>query len=204
LVVVGIAPTADARDLEGSFAFTSARTCTVASKPFTNDASGVPTIIPNVSPAPPGFFFRQEATDTGITTFNENGHGKNTVRSRTMNITNTTPGDGNSILSITDSSDTFTFTVNEDNTVDLNIGQVTFSTVLGGGTGNTGTVTPRLSRIQLSKDGNTFVTVNRRAIEQETVIINVPGTPPTTITQFRLCNRSTTGERIRNDDRHDD
>src|SRR5262249_55798982 len=122
-----------------------------------------------------------------------------------MNITNTAPGDSNSILSISDNANLFTFTVNEDNTVDLNNGTVTFSTVLGGGKGNTGTATPRLSRIQLSKDGNTFVSVNKSEIEQETVIINMPGTPPPTpVTQFRLCNRSTTGVRIGNDDRHDD
>src|SRR5262249_54010503 len=195
LSVVGIASTVEARDLEGRFAFTQARTCTqtAGNTPFVADASGAPTIIPAAG------VFRQAADDTGILTFNEDGTGTNTGRSRTMNITDMTVGD--SILSISDFSTPFTFKVNNDNTVDISFGVTTFSTVLGGGTGNTGTVTGRLAQIQLGKDGNTFVGVNRNAITQETVVTKVVGDG--TRTQFRICTRSTTGVRIRNDDRDD-
>src|SRR5262249_25870101 len=67
LSVVGIAPTVEGRDLEGSFAFTSARTCTqtAGNTLFVADGSGAPTIIPAAG------VFRVAADDTETLPFNE-------------------------------------------------------------------------------------------------------------------------------------
>ena len=147
-----------------------------------HDPSGAPTIIP----PPPVNLFRQEAVDSGTITYNSDGTGSSTSRSSTKNITAT----GGSILSISENSNTFTYTIDEDNTVHLNIGEVTFTTVLGAGTGNTGTVSPRTVRLQLGDGGKTLVSAPRTTIEQETVQFNLVGGG--TATNFRLCTRSST------------
>jgi len=186
VTVGGVAPMVDARViLNGSYAFTTARTCTVASNPFTNDASGKPTIITTTPTLT--FLFRQEAVDSGIITFNADGTGASTSRSSTMNITATT----GSILSVSENSNTFTYTVNADGTVDLDVGVVSFTTVLGGGTNNSGTASAREAQLQIGNGGNSLVSAPRNDIEQETVIINLaPPNGSGSITQYRICNRS--------------
>src|SRR5215813_10898194 len=87
LSVVGIASTVEARDLEGRFAFTQARTCTqtTGNTPFGTDTSGASNIIT-------GTVIRVTADDTGVLTFNEDGTGINTGLTRNMNISNTQVG----------------------------------------------------------------------------------------------------------------
>jgi hypothetical protein len=181
----GVAPTVEARtNLNGAYAFTTARTCTVSNNPFTTDPSGAPTIIP-----PGSQVFRQAAVDSGTVTFNPDGTGSSTSRSTTMNITAT----GGSILSISENSSTFTYTIDEDDTVHLSVGVVTFTTVLGAGFRNSGTVSPRSAVLQIGDGGKTLVSAPRELIEQETQQINIFNDG--TITQYRLCTRSTTEAR---------
>jgi len=176
----GIAPAVEARtNLNGTYAFTQVRSCTVANSPFDDDPSGAPTRIPAT-----GVVARQVAEDSGITTFNADGTGTTSGRSSSMNISNTTVGA--SILSITEFSVPFTYTVNADNTVDINNGVTTFATVLGGGAGNTGTVDPRSARLTIGNGANTLVRAPRTEIEQETLHFN------NQTTQYRLCTRSVT------------
>jgi hypothetical protein len=161
--------------LTGTYAFTSTRTCIVASSPFLDDVSGSPTIIP-------GPVTRQAAVDSGIATFNHDGTGTSTSRTSSLSLTAT----GGSVQAISENASSFTYTVNADDTVNVNFGQVTFTIVLGGSTGSTGTVAPRSARLQIVNNGKTLVSAPQNTIEQETVQTN--GSSP----QFRLCNRSTT------------
>lgn len=182
LTVAGAAPTVEARmTLNGEYAFTTARSCTVAISPFDIDASGNPTRIPET-----GVAFRQDAVDSGIITFNVDGTGTSVGRSKTMNISNTTVGA--SIVGISEFSGPITYTVNADNTVDVSFGVVTFTTILGGGIRNTGTVSPRTARLQIGNGGNAIVSAPATTIEQETLVITPPFGP--TFMQYRLCTRS--------------
>ena len=174
----GVPPVEARTNLNGPYAFTTFRSCTVANSPFINDASGAPTVVPA------GGVFRQNTVDSGIQTFNEDGTGTITGRSTTMNVT----AGGGSILNISEFSLPFTYTVNADDTVDISLGQATFAIVLGNGTGNTGTASPRSARVQIGNGANTLVTAPRIEIEQETVNINV--LIDGTFTQYRLCVRS--------------
>src|SRR5215471_4978594 len=183
--VGGVAPTVQARTkLNGTYAFTSVRTCTqtLTNTPFIADASGAPTVIPT------GGVLREEAVDSGVTTFNADGTGTTTSTGRTMNLSNFTIG--GSIFSVSESSDTFTYTVNADDTVDLSIGEVKFKTVLGTGAGNTGTVSPRSARLQVGDGANTLVSAPRTEIEQETIVFNLANDG--SITRYRICTRSST------------
>ena len=177
LLAVGvIAPRADARtSLNGTYAYTTARTCIVVNSPFFVDASGNPTIIS-------GTVSRQSAVDSGIATFNADGTGTTTSRTSSLSLTAT----GGSVQSISENASPFTYRVTADDMVDVDFGQVTFTIVLGGGTGNTGTVGPRSNRFQIVNGGQTLVSAPPNAIEQE--ILQTTGASP----QYRLCNRSTT------------
>jgi len=183
LVVTAIGAVAvEARaNLNGAYAFTTAQSCTVANDPFGTDASGAPTVIPA------GGVFRQVTVNTGIDTFNVNGTGTSIGQAHTMNITNTAAGA--SIFSISDFSNPFTYTVNDDNTVDVSFGVATFTTVAGGGTGNTGTVTGTSRQFRIGNGGNTLVGQGGD-IQQETLTLNILNDG--TITQYRICTRSST------------
>lgn len=180
-----VTPTAEARmNLNGDYASTSSRSCTVQTTPpgFVPDpTSGAPTVIT-------GFVFRQNAADSSTFTFNVNGTGSITGVSRTMNISATAPV--SSIYSVSQFSTPFTYVVNPDDTVDLSFGVTTFTTVNGSGTGNTGTVSPRLARLKLGSGGNTLVSGQGTGIGQEVVTITTPAN--VTFTQWRLCTRSST------------
>jgi len=179
-----VTPTAEARmSLNGDYASTSSRSCTVQTTgPFLPDpTSGAPTVIS-------GFVFRQNVADSSTMTFSVNGTGSITGVSRTMNITSTAPG--SSIYSVSQFSTPFTYVVNPDDSVDISFGVSTFTTINGSGTGNTGTVSPRLARVKIANGGNTLVSGQGTGIGQEIVTITPPVGP--TITQWRLCTRSST------------
>lgn len=177
-----IVPTVEARmNLNGSYASTTARSCTVSNIPFANDASGAPTVIA-------GGVFRQDAVDTAIVTFNADGTGMSIGLSRTMNTTTTFVGA--SIVTISEFSAPFTYVVNADDTVDVSFGVVTFTTVLGGGTGNTGTVSPAVRRLQMGHGAQALVSGPPLGVAQETLQIDLVGGG--SVTQHRLCSRSAT------------
>jgi hypothetical protein len=181
--VGGFVPMAEARmNLTGTYAFTTSRSCTVANNPFTLDGSGEPTVIPT------GPTFRQNSADSGTTTYHADGTGVATGRSATMNISNTAIG--TSILSISEFSFPFTYTITAGYTLETQLGQVTFATILGSGTGNTGTVSPSSRRSHIGNGGNTIVSAPRTEIEQETLVFNSGA-----FTQYRICTRSTTSVR---------
>ena len=180
----GIATPAGAREnLNGNYAFTSFRSCTVANNPFLVDPSGAPTLIPV------GGVFRQNSVDVGTLAFKSDGTGTNFGRSITMNTTVNGPV-GVSILSVSDFTAPFTYTVNDDRTIDVNFGVVTFTIVLGASTGNMGTASPRLAHLQIGNGGQELVgaPAGVPVVEQETVTIFAPNGP--TSTTYRLCLRS--------------
>ena len=186
-VGTGLPQTAEARrHLSGNYAFVGDRLCTVASTPFTNDASGAPTVIS-------GSVFRQSSVDAGIFTFHSDGTGTQTGRSTTMDMSDTTVGA--SILDISEFSVPFTYVLNADDTLDITFGEGTFTIVLGAGAGNTGTTSPRSEHDQLGERDILFVAGPSTGIEQETVSTNVPGGSP--FTQYRLCTRSGTRPKLR-------
>jgi hypothetical protein len=88
--ISGVTSSVEARTkLHGAYAFTTARSCTVTNSsptgtPFGIDPTGMPTLIPTAG------VFRQEAADSGVETFNEDGTGISIGRSKTMNTSNTT------------------------------------------------------------------------------------------------------------------
>lgn len=181
--VVGGATTVNAagRVLAGSYAFTTARSCTVANQSF-----GVNLEIP-------GGVFRQQSVDAGTFTFNPDGTGTSISSSKTMNVTNTTVGA--LILSISEVSVPFTYTVNADNEVALTFGVLTFQTTVGSGAGNTGTVTFSVpARLQLAGGRTTLLRAPATEMAQEVLNFTPPiGLP---FTQYRICTRSTTATRL--------
>jgi len=196
---VGSAPSVQARTkLHGSYAVTSARSCTVTNNSptpisFGIDASGTPSLIPA------GGVFRQEATDAAIETFNGDGTGITVGRSKTINITATAVG--SSIISLSDFSIPFTYVVNDDDTVDINFGTGTATTLLGSGAGNVVTVGPRSARVQIAAGGKILLTAPAEAIEQERLHFQVPNDG--TFEQTRLCTRSSTAAKLSGGDRDD-
>jgi len=180
LLSSGLLATAEARtNLNGTYVFFGDRACTLSSTAFANDASGAPTVIA-------GPVFRQSAVDTGAFNFSPNGTGIQTGRSSTLDLTDTTVGD--SIQSLSDFSVPFTYVVNPDNTLDINFGEGTFTVVLGAGTGNTGTTSPRFEHDQLVNGGSSFIAGRPVDIEQQTITTDETGGG--SITQYRLCARS--------------
>jgi hypothetical protein len=173
-----LSATDDLKHLTGTFDFVGDRSCTISSTPFNNDASGAPTIIS-------GAVFRQNAVDTGTFVLNADGTGKQTGQSTTMDISNTTVGD--SIYNITEFSVPFTYVIDGDNILEIRFGGGTFTIVLGGGTGDTGTTSPRSERFVLLNPSE-FIAGPSTDIEQETLTFNVPG--GSSFTQYRLCTRS--------------
>jgi hypothetical protein len=190
--VSGFVPIAEGRDhLNGDYAFTTFRACTVANNPFIIDPSGASTIIPA------GPIVRQNTVDSGIITFNPDGTGVSVGRSETMNISAT----GGSILGINEFTTPFTYTIDGDDTIIFHFDTATFASILGSGAGNTGTLEPRTGRAQIGKGANTIVSGPAAQIEQEVVHINMVNDG--TIIQYRLCVRSSLNARMRVD-RDDD
>jgi hypothetical protein len=188
---VGVTPAVEAETkLRGTYAVTSVRTCTVSSGfPFGIDATGLPTLIP------PGAF-RQESVDAGVLIFRADGTGASIGRSKTMNLTVTTPN--TSILSISEYNVPFTFVVNHDDTVDLSFSLGTAGILLGSGAGDTVTISPRSGHLQIADQGRVLVDAPATTVEQETLNFQVAnGTP---FTQNRICSRSSTAARLRHSD----
>jgi len=188
LIAAGTAPVAEAAAnldarLRGTYAFTTARTCTVSSAPFVGPTFAIPVSVP---PAPPVSVFRQTASDSGILTFNGDGTGTSTGRSSTMNITST----GGSPLSISDFTRVIAYTVNPDGTVDTS-GSATFETVFGSGTGTTGTTSGQVGRSQISHGNTMLVSAPQAQVAVETLVLTPPP-PGVPFTQYRICVRSQT------------
>ncbi len=181
--VFGVVPTVEARtNLNGDYAFTTNRSCTTTNGPdFATDPSGAPTIIVD------GGFFRQIATESGTTTYNPDGTGVSTGRSVTMNIS---AGAGASILSLSEFSVPFTYTIENNDQLVTALGTSTFVTILGAGTGNTGTVSPGTRHAQIGNGGNTIVTGPAVDFQHDTLTFT--GGPSAGLVQHRLCTRSTT------------
>jgi len=167
-------------NLNGTYAFTSTRSCTTTNGPdFIPDGSG--GFIIN-----DGGFFRQIATDSGTTTYNSDGTGMTTNRSVTMNIS---AGSGVSIVSISQSSATFTYTIENDNQLVTNFDAGTFETIAGAGTGNIGTFSARPARqAQIGNGANTIVSGPAEDILDETLTF-ISG-PSKGLVQHRVCTRS--------------
>ncbi len=181
--VVGSATTVNAagRVLHGSYALTTARSCTVANLPF-----GVNLEIP-------GGVFRLQSVDAGTLTFKPDGTGTSVSSSKTMNVSNTTAGA--LILSISEVSGPFTYTVNADNEVVVTFGVLTFQTTVGAGVGNTGTVTFSVpARFQLAGGRTTLLRAPATEMAQEVLNFIPPIGAP--FTQYRICTRSTTATRL--------
>ena len=167
-------------NLNGTYAFTSNRSCTTTNGPdFIPDGSG--GFIIN-----DGGFFRQIATDSGTTTYNPDGTGMTTNRSVTMNIS---AGSGVSIVSISQSSVTFTYTIENDNQLVTNFDVGTFETIAGAGTGNIGTFSARPARhAQIGNGANAIASGPAEDILDETLTY-ISG-PSKGLVQHRVCTRS--------------
>lgn len=134
--------------------------------------------------------FRQAASDSGVTTFHGDGTGTSTGRSSSMNLT----AFGGGVLSISEIVTTFEYTVNADGIVERTDVSTTFVTVLGSGTGNTGTVSGQVSRLQLAHGRSMLVSAPQEEITTETQVITpVVGD---VVTQYRLCVRSLVATRV--------
>jgi hypothetical protein len=97
------------------------------------------------------------------------------------------------ILSVTEFSSTFDYTVHPDGTFDTFTSTV-FETVLGSGVGNTGTVSGQVGRLQLAHGTKMYVSAPRQQIANETLVITPPVGAP--FTQHRICVRSTTASKL--------
>ncbi len=179
---IGAGPVEARTNLHGSYAFTTVQSCTnQINTQFGFDASGAQVVITSDG------VFRQTGTRTGVITFHPDGTGTRFYRSHLMNITPTAVG--TSIDAIAESSTPFTYTVNDDDTVDLSLGVDRVTILLGAGAPLTVTINPVLERLAIGNGGNTLVWVNLSEISQETANFS------NGVTQYRLCTRSTTAVR---------
>lgn len=166
--------------LRGSYAFTTKRTCTVASLPFLGPSFDIPVGTT--------FLVRQASVDSGITTYYDDGTATSSGRSSTMNLTAST----GAIYSLTDFMSNHTYSVDRDGIVSTTTVLTTFHTILGSGAGNTGTVTGQIGRGQIV--GKTIVSAPQEQIVNETLNFTPPVGAP--FTQHRICNRSTISEKL--------
>jgi hypothetical protein len=179
---IGAGPVEARTTLQGSYAVTTVESCTTQNNTqFGFDASGAQTVITTDG------VFRRTGTRTGVITFHPDGTGTRFYRSHLMNITRTAVG--TSIYSVGESSTPFTYTVNDDDTVDISLGVDQSSIALGASAGLLATVNPHLERLAIGNGGNTLVGANLSEIQQETVNFS------NGLTQYRLCTRSTTAVR---------
>lgn len=86
-----------------------------------------------------------------------------------------------------------TYTVNADGTVDTVRGPIVFEVILGSGIGNTGVVTGQVGRFQILP-GNMLVSAPVEQITNETQVLTLASGG--SITQHRICVRSTTARKI--------
>jgi hypothetical protein len=183
VAAIGAVPVEARTNLNGSYAFSRVRTCTAQNNTqFDFDPTGAQTVIT-------GAAIRQIVTDTGLLTFNPDGTGTIVGQNEIMNVSATAVGAD--IFGISEFSAPFTYTIEDDDTVDISEGVATFSIVLGAGTSLTGTSSAVSMRAAIGKGGNTLVSAGQPDIKQETVqLFNSAGSP--VLTQYRLCIRSTT------------
>jgi len=98
-------------------------------------------------------------------------------------------GSGVSIVSISQSSVTFTYTIENDNQLVTNFDVGTFETIAGAGTGNIGTFSARPARhAQIGNGANAIVSGPAEDILDETLTY-ISG-PSKGLVQHRVCTRS--------------
>jgi hypothetical protein len=185
LISTGIAPLAatagnlDAH-LRGSYAFTTARTCTNSSSP----------ILPSTYSVGPAGVFRQASSDKGIITFNGDGTGSSVGSSTTMDIS----APSGPLVTVSTFTSTFDYTVNADGTVDTITTSNPFESIFGRGAGDTGTVSGQRGRLQISHGNTMLVSAPSGTFAVETVEIH-PASGGT-VTRYRICVRSITAAKL--------
>ena len=161
----------------GTYAWTGFRACVVASQPFL-----APTFL-----IPDGAFLsRQNSSESGTITFNNDGTGVTNGRASLMTI-NTTSG---ASLSVAEFENHFTFIVRPDDTIDTDSTGVTAVTVLGTGAGGRSTGIGLRNRFQIVR-GDMLVSAPQIQISPEKVFL------VTGVTLHRICTpHSFTGTRL--------
>jgi hypothetical protein len=155
------------RDFHGTYAWTGARSCVLSSQAFV----GSSFLIPEGA-----FLSRQNSTESGTITFNDDGTGVTAGRASFITIT-TTAGAG---LSVAEFENRFTFIVNSDATIDTESTGVSAVTVLGTGVGGTSTGIGLRNRFQIVR-GDMIVTAPQTAVSLEKVFL------PSGVTLHRIC-----------------
>jgi hypothetical protein len=165
--------------LRGSYAFTTARTCTNSS------TEPLPTTNPPFQFGPSGVF-RQASSDNGIITFNGDGKGSAVGSSKTMDIS----APSGPLVTISTFTSDFDYSVNPDGTVEVTNQTSTFESTFGRGVGDRGTVTGQQGRWQISHGNTMLVSAPPTDFSVETVAFTPLTNPP--FTRYRICVRSTT------------
>ena len=180
--IASLAATAGNLDahLRGSYAFTTARTCT-------NSSSAI--VPPSYAVGPAGVF-RQASSDKGILTFNGDGTGSSVGTSSTMDIS----APSGPLVTVSTFTSTFDYTVNPDGTVDLTTTSNPFESIFGRGAGDTGTVSGQTGRLQISHGNTMLVSAPSGTFSVETVTI-FPASGGT-VTRYRICVRSATASKL--------
>lgn len=169
--------------LRGSYAFTTARTCTNSST----------QIVPPFYAVGPAGVFRQAITDSGVITFNGDGTGSAVGSSKSMDISALS----GPLVTISTFASTFDYSVNPDGTVEVTNQTSTFESTFGRGVGDRGTVTGQQGRWQISQGNSMLVSAPPTDFSVETVAFTPLTNPP--FTRYRICVRSTTAARLPGD-----
>lgn len=169
--------------LRGSYAFTTARTCTNSSSP----------ILPSTYAVGPAGVFRQASSDKGIMTFNGDGTGSSAGSSTTMDISSPS----GPLLTVSTFTTTFDYAVNPDGTVDVTTTSNTFESIFGRGAGDSGTVSGQRGRLQISHGNTMLVSAPSGSFSVETLSFTPLSGPP--FARYRICVRSTTAAKLPGD-----
>jgi hypothetical protein len=160
--------------LRGSYAFTTTRTCAISLSPIGD----------NYTFAPDRFY--QTATDSGILTFNGEGIGTLVGKSRNVNLS---AGSG-TLVNVSSFTSDFSYTVNDDRTVDLWNISTTFNSAFPNVNFH-GTVIGQTGRLQIAEGRSMLVTAPSEGYTVETLNYTAP-----LMTQYRICTRSTTATKL--------
>lgn len=160
--------------LRGSYAFTSTRTCAVSHNPIGD----------NYTFASDRFY--QTATDSGIYTFNGDGTASLVGKSRNVNLS---AGSG-TLVNVSSFTGSFSYTVNEDRTVDLWNFSTTFNSTFPDVDFH-GTIIGQTGRLQIAEGRSMLVTAPSENYTVETLNYTAPQ-----MTQYRICTRSTTATKL--------
>jgi hypothetical protein len=132
--------------------------------------------------------FRQTSSDAGILTFNGDGTGSAEGSFSTMDVTAT----GVAIISVSEFTASFDYTVNSDGSVDMTMHTYPFEGVAGRGVGDPGTVSGHIERYQISHGNSMLIGARRASFTVETVAFTLRPASP----RYRICVRSTTATKL--------